>query len=269
MQDGASSDNNIWGPVLVLFAAMAALGLLLIGNGAQAPISSTTVRVHFSQPTDQAVVPPTFTVQMRAEGLTVEPAGEIHEGAGHFHILIDQDWVPGGEVVPLETEGYLHFGKGQTETELTLTPGTHVLRLQFADGAHQALSGDAYRDEITVFVEEAAPPVSVRFVAPTDGETVSSTFTVVMAASGIQIEPAGDIHDAAGHFHILVDKDWVPAGEVIPLETEGYLHFGKAQTQAELTLEPGEHTLRLQVANGAHQALEGDEYRAEITVTVE
>jgi hypothetical protein len=36
-----------------------------------------------------------------------------------------------------------------------------------------------------------------------------------------------------------------------------------------LELEPGLHTLRLQVANGAHLALEGEQYRDTITVTVE
>jgi len=38
------------------------------------------------------------------------------------------------------------------ETTLTLKPGVHVLRLQFANGAHIALDGDQYRDEITVTV---------------------------------------------------------------------------------------------------------------------
>ncbi|MBM4291927.1 MAG: DUF4399 domain-containing protein, partial [Deltaproteobacteria bacterium] len=29
-----------------------------------------------------------------------------------------------------------HFGKGQTETEVTLEPGEHTLTMQLADGAH-------------------------------------------------------------------------------------------------------------------------------------
>ncbi len=60
----------------------------------------------------------------------------------------------------------------------------------------------------------------------------------------------------AGHLHVLVNEEFVPAGEVIPLD-ETHLHFGKGQTNTELTLEPGEYTLRLQMANGAHIAQDG------------
>jgi hypothetical protein len=83
------------------------------------------------------------------------------------------------------------------------------------------------------------------------------------------VEPAGHvIQEGAGHFHILVNEDFLPAGEVIPND-ETHLHFGKAQLETELTLEPGDYILRLQMANGAHQALESDQYQDEIEITVE
>ena len=71
--------------------------------------------------------------------------------------------------------------------------------------------------------------------------------------------------EGAGHFHILVDTDFIPAGQVIPTD-EQHLHYGKGQTEISLELEPGEHTLRLQFADGAHTALEGGQYRDTITV---
>jgi hypothetical protein len=108
-------------------------------------------RVYFASPADGATVPTTFTVEMGAEGLTVEPAGDVHTNAGHFHILIDAPFVEPGEVIPKD-DTHLHFGQAQSSAELTLTPGDHVLRLQFADGAHTALEGDQYRAEITVHV---------------------------------------------------------------------------------------------------------------------
>jgi hypothetical protein len=109
--------------------------------------------VRFVTPVNGATVAPTFTVEMAATGLTVEPAGEIHEGAGHMHILVDTDFTPPGEVI-LTDDQHLHFGKGQLTTTLTLDPGVHVLRLQFANGAHIALDGEEYQDEITVTVAE-------------------------------------------------------------------------------------------------------------------
>jgi hypothetical protein len=160
-----------------------------------------------------------------------------------------------------------------------LDPGEHVLRLQFANGAHIALDGDQYRDTITVTVDSHVAtsstamhqhdaPVDVRFVAPQDGATISRRVDVVMAADGLVIEPAGAINANAGHFHILIDTDFVPAGDVIITDAQ-HLHFGKGQAVTRLDLTPGEHVLRLQFANGAHIALAGDQYRDEITVTVE
>jgi len=107
----------------------------------------------------------------------------------------------------------------------------------------------------------------VSFVEPADGATVPPTFDVVMAASGITIEPAGEIHEGAGHFHILIDTDFLAPGELVPFD-EHHVHFGQGQLTTTLELAPGVHVLRLQVANGAHIALEGEQYRAEITVTV-
>ena len=223
--------------------------------------------VGIEQPADGATVSTTFKVEMAATGLVVEPSGEINEGAGHFHILVDTDFIPAGQVTPTD-EQHLHFGKGQTAVFLELEPGEHTLRLQFADGAHIALEGDQYRDTITVVVEAGTVSPSVGFELPGDGATVSSPFDVVMTAAGLVVEPSGDVNEGAGHFHILVDTDFIPAGQVIPTD-EQHLHFGQGQTEISLELEPGEHTLRLQFADGAHIALEGDQYRDTITVVVE
>lgn len=224
--------------------------------------------VRFVAPEDGAVVTSPFDVEMAAAGITVEPAGEIHPNAGHFHILVDTDFIAPGELIPFD-EQHRHFGQGQLTTTLDLEPGVHTLRLQFADGAHIALAGAAYRDEITVTVssQQAAQP-NVYFVAPQDGAVVTSPVAVEMAAEGFAVEPAGEIHPNAGHFHILLDTDFIAPGELIPFD-EQHLHFGQGQLTTTLDLEPGIHTLRLQAADGAHLAFESEAYRDQITVTVQ
>ncbi len=235
--------------------------------------------VRFVEPQDGGEVGLRFDVTMAAEGLTIEPAGEIHEGAGHLHILVDTDFIPADELLPFD-ENHIHFGQGQLTTTLELEPGTHVLNLQFANGAHIALDGEQYRDTITVTV--AAPTggisettrvitetlPSVRFVEPQDGDEVESRFDVTMAAEGLTVEPAGEIHEGAGHLHILVDTDFIPADELLPFD-ENHIHFGRGQLTTTLELEPGTHVLNLQFANGAHIALDGEQYRDTITVTVD
>ena len=222
--------------------------------------------VRFEQPADRATVTSPFEVVMAASGLVVEPSGEVNQGAGHFHILVNTDFTPTGEIIPDDAQ-HLHYGQGQTTVTLDLEPGEHTLRLQFADGLHTALEGEQYRDTITVVVEEGEATPSVRFELPADGATVTSPFEVVMAASGLVVEPSGEVKDGAGHFHILVNTDFTPAGEIIPDDAQ-HLHYGQGQTTVTLDLEPGEHTLRLQFADGLHTALEGDQYRDTITVVV-
>lgn len=99
-----------------------------------------------------------------------------------------------------------------------------------------------------------APKGKVRFTTPKDGATVSSPVKVVMAST-VKIRPAGqDPNDhQTGHHHLIVDSGPVPKGEVIAAD-ETHLHFGKGQTEAEVKLAPGPHTLTLQFADGAHRS---------------
>ncbi|MBZ0293694.1 MAG: DUF4399 domain-containing protein [Anaerolineae bacterium] len=160
----SSSNDEGWSQILVLFVGVLVLLIVILAATSTNAVPSMADksadataeaggRVFFIEPQDGATVPETFTVQMGAEGVEVAPAGEVVEGIGHFHILVDKDFIAAGDVIPLDTEGYLHFGQAQTETELTLEPGEHILRLQFANGAHQAYEGDAFRDEIHITVE--------------------------------------------------------------------------------------------------------------------
>lgn len=226
----------------------------------------TNAHVHFLQPTTNAIVPLTFTVVMSYTGLTVAPASDGVANAGHMHILIDADFIPAGEAIPKD-ETHLHYGDGATTAELSLPPGSHILRLQYADNNHLALAGGQYRHEIVANVVDGAPEEAVRIVTPTAGASVPTTFTIVMAATGINVEPAGIVNEGAGHFHLLIDEPYVAAGEIIPADNT-HLHFGKGQLTATLTLAPGSHLIRLQVGDGTHHALEGEQYRAEVEVLV-
>ena len=78
---------------------------------------------------------------MGVEGMKIQPAGEVVEGTGHHHILINQDFFPPGQVIPTD-DMHKHYGKGQTEDVLTLPPGDYKLTLQFADGLHRSYGKD-------------------------------------------------------------------------------------------------------------------------------
>lgn len=95
-------------------------------------------KITFKSPADGATVTSPLKVDM-ASTVKIRPASQdINDHAtGHHHLIIDGAPVPLGQVVPTD-ETHLHFGKGQTETTLTLKPGPHTLTLQFADGAHRS-----------------------------------------------------------------------------------------------------------------------------------
>jgi hypothetical protein len=65
----------------------------------------------------------------------VAPAGVRYENTGHHHLLIDVDRPPMDQRIPSD-RNHLHFGGGQTETEIELSPGTHELLLLMGDKDH-------------------------------------------------------------------------------------------------------------------------------------
>ncbi len=107
--------------------------------------------VRIVEPADGATLASPFKVRFGVKGLEVAPAGDIVTNSGHHHLLINLDALPAGESVPF-SEQHLHFGKGQTETEVKLAPGKYKLTAQFANGAHQSY-GKALSHTVSVTVK--------------------------------------------------------------------------------------------------------------------
>jgi hypothetical protein len=107
--------------------------------------------VSFVEPANGAVVSSPFAVKFAVAGMEVMPAGDITANTGHHHLLINADPVKLGDVVPVD-ETHIHFGKGQTETEVKLPPGNYTLTMQFANGLHQSY-GPAMSTSIKVTVK--------------------------------------------------------------------------------------------------------------------
>ena len=55
---------------------------------------------------------------------------------GHHHLLTSRNGIVEGVVIPNENN-HKHFGGGETQPELNLSPGSFVVTLQFADRLHQ------------------------------------------------------------------------------------------------------------------------------------
>ncbi|SFR37848.1 protein of unknown function [Marinobacter gudaonensis] len=116
---------------------------------------------------------------------------------------------------------------------------------------------------------EAPANAEVYFVQPSDGATVGQTFKVVFGLRNMGVAPAGIDKAGTGHHHLLIDTD-VPSdmSQSLPA-TDQVRHFGGGQTETEVTLAPGKHTLQLLLGNHAHVPHEPAVVSKKITVTVE
>ncbi|MDX8387111.1 MAG: DUF4399 domain-containing protein [Ghiorsea sp.] len=110
-----------------------------------------TEGVYFNGLHDNSAVSQTFEVKMAVHGMKIHKAGKLVDGTGHFHILIDTDYVKKGSMVKKDAQ-HIHFGKGQIETSLTLSPGEHTLTLQLADGHHKSY-GKNWSKTIGIYVK--------------------------------------------------------------------------------------------------------------------
>lgn len=138
---------------------------------------------------------------------------------------------------------------------------------QTADSTAASMDHDMASMQSGTPLPEVPQGARVFFANLKDGQTVSSPFTVEMGVEGIALDSAGAVVAGSGHHHLLIDAgDSIPAGEVVPKDS-AHLHFGNAQTETELTLPAGTHTLTLQFADGIHRSY-GSALANSITVTV-
>ena len=100
-----------------------------------------------------------------------------------------------------------------------------------------------------------------------NGARVTNPVRVVFGLKGIGVAPAGVDRNDAGHHHLLVDAP-LPTNLGLPIANdEQHRHFGGGQTEVELTLTPGRHTLQMLL--GDHLHIPHDPPIASSVVTIE
>ena len=115
--------------------------------------SAPGAEVYIISPKNGAIVHNPILVQFGLKGMGVAPAGVKYDNTGHHHLLIDTD-APADQSTPLPaTDKVVHFGKGQTETTINLSPGKHTLQLLLADYQHIPHSPPVLSQKITITVK--------------------------------------------------------------------------------------------------------------------
>jgi hypothetical protein len=224
--------------------------------------------VFFIEPKDGATVSSQVHVQFGIQGMEIAPAGEHKPNSGHHHLLVDAPLPPLDREIPSDLN-HLHFGRGQTEATLTLTPGQHTLQLLFGDYEHIPHDPPVMSAPIKVRVlEETAtavptpapssrarklspPDAVVYFIYPHDGDVIYPNSTIRFGLRHMGVAPAGVEKPNTGHHHLLIDVETPPLDQPIPSDFN-HIHFGNGQTEKKITLTPGEHTLQLIFADDHH-----------------
>src|SRR5215510_9716031 len=117
---------------------------------------------------------------------------------------------------------------------------------------------------------QTASPQGARayFINLKNGQHVKSPVLVQFGLAGMGVAPAGSMNMNTGHHHLIIDADTPPAGMPIPMD-EKHRHFGGGQTEISLQLAPGNHTLQMVLADGAHIPHNPAVTSEKITVTVD
>jgi hypothetical protein len=109
---------------------------------------------------------------------------------------------------------------------------------------------------------------SVYIIAPKNGDTVMRPVRVQFGLKGMGVAPAGAEFDNTGHHHLVVDKDTPSLSQYLPTDDPQVMHFGNGQTEVELKLAPGRHTLQLMLADKDHKPHGPPLVSEKITITV-
>ena len=92
---------------------------------------------------------------------------------------------------------------------------------------------------------------SVYFISPNNEESLNGKVTVKFGLKNFGVAPAGIQIQNTGHHHLIIDAELPPFNMPIPAD-KNHVHFGKGQTEVELELSKGEHTLQLLLGDFRH-----------------
>lgn len=164
--------------------------------------------------------------------------------SGHHHLLVNRDLpLNFKEALPFNDE-YIHFGAGQMETVLTLSPGTYTLRMLLADSKHLPHFVYSKPAKITVTKKNATDPKSliVRGIEMHMGQsgndsTVKPPFRVQFHASGMNVGHLSQHQKDTGHFKLTVAGKHGASAE---------MDFVDGETETWLAPPAGDYQMKLE-----------------------
>ena len=141
----------------IRFRALVCSSVILVATAALAQTQTPSppgAAVYFINLKDGDTVTSPFKVQFGLSGMGIAPVGVQNERTGHHHLVIDTKLSDEELKRPIAADAkHVHFGGGQTETTVTLAPGSHTLQLVLGDWSHIPHNPPVMSPVITVTVK--------------------------------------------------------------------------------------------------------------------
>ena len=110
--------------------------------------------LYIISPKDGATLSGPFWCVFGLRGMGISHAGDQFPNSGHHHLLIDVDEpLNPSEPIPQDKK-HLHYGAGQTEALIELSPGQHTLQLVLGDAKHFPFNPPLVSKKITITIKE-------------------------------------------------------------------------------------------------------------------
>ena len=142
--------------VQISWRALLLGGLVLLPTAAvaQGLPTSKDASLYIISPKDGATVSAPFWCIFGLRGMGISHAGDQFPNSGHHHLLIDVDEpLNPSEPIPQDKK-HLHYGSGQTEALVQLSPGQHTLQLVLGDAKHFPFNPPLVSKKITITIKE-------------------------------------------------------------------------------------------------------------------
>ncbi len=133
--------------LIMLTALLAAFNATASNTAAPAD-----ARLYIVSPNHGETVSSPVKVVFGLSGMGVAPAGVVRDNTGHHHLLIDTGLPDLSLPVPAD-DNHKHFGAGQTEVMIELSPGKHTLQLLLGDFAHIPHNPPVMSEQISITVK--------------------------------------------------------------------------------------------------------------------
>lgn len=215
----------------------------------QAALPRLTAEAYFTNLKDDAKIETPFRATFGLSGgWGLAPISKPIDGkSGHHHLLVDRDLPLDFKTALPFNDQYIHFGKGQMETVLTLEPGTYNLRLLLADDKH--LPRFVYSKPLKITVtrknKETDPkslaPNGIRLLNIEADSTLRGPFRVQFQASGFNVAHLSQKEKDTGHFRLTL----TPANGGKPAAMD----LVNGQTEVWLSPPSGNYAMKLDLVD--------------------